>query len=595
MGDDLKVRLLEATLEGKRTRRRLTVAAALVFAIIAAAASYYWYQAHRALDAATAMISSLVEAASDTAQTNPHAENIEALRELTRKAIDGFAASSSDPRIVQQRARSYLTLAEIDFERGWIDRMQEDAQLALASIDGLATSGNLEARHLRAQAERLIGATQWERGNNEEAKLHFERGIADLNELLKLNVDSNIAWRWMRSLADLHQALGDVLLYRFDQRDEALAAYNKSRELRERLAALGHQGPALEIDLAWIAGRRAEVAERKGNIDEALTLSAEALDRMEGLKDRIWDNLRWAADYGSISANIGRLKRKQKRYAEAAPIFARAEEILLAVNKRDPKNKTRMATLNWIRFLRAENLFRLGMQNNDRIRLLSAREQAQAIIATTAALAGDSAERSQIRLSKVREEAFLAAIDATLRQLNGNHESAAAGYLEASEIIANGRSADTKTMPSGDLMTENIEYLEWAGMAYVKAQKPVEAQALFKRATEMLGKYRQALGEKVYEDLHQRIDARIDRAPPAISRTPASANRTPADRGPITTESIPPAAANPADDAKPQASESTPPAAQVPAVESSTPPADPSPPAAAAAPAASDPVSPPQQ
>ena len=595
MGDERKVQLLEASLAGTRTYRRLAAVAttaAAVFAAIAGGAYYYANEtrlsasdatqrtfdetrqslnnalndAQRTLDDATAMISALAAMTAQTARSNPRADNIEAVRDLTRKAISRYGNPATDAA-AEQRARTYLALAEIDSELGWLDRTEEDALAALTDLDRLANGGNTEALHLRGQTERLIGATHWQRGNNEEAKLHYERGISHLDELLRRNTDAADAWRWIRSLANLHEALGDVLLYRFDRRDEALVAYDKSRELREQLVALGHQGPALEIDLARVAGKRAEVAERKGNIEEALALSSEALERMENLKDRIWDNLNWAADYGTVGAIIARLKRKQKRYAEAAPAFGRAEEILLTVTKRDPKNKTRAATLNWIRFLRAENFFRLGMQNNDRVRLLAVREQAQAIIATTTALAADPAQSVQMRANKVREEALLAAIDATLRQLNGNFDSAAAGYLEASDIIANGYLADGKRPPWADLMTEDIEYLEWAGAAYVKAQKPTEAQLQLKRAADMLEKYRALLGDRLYEDLHLRIDARIDHSPPAVGTVPATAARTP-----------PPTAVEP----------------NTSSAESGTP--QPSaPPTADPAPSAGDPVNPPQQ
>ena len=497
-----------------RVRQRLTAIAAMMFALISVAAMYSWRQAYRALDDATTMISALVEATSETVQPNAQLDTVEALLELARKAINNFASWSDDPRIVQQRARTFLILAEIDLDRGHIDRMRVDAQAAFAGLDPLAKAGNLEARHLRAQAERLIGATNWESGNNEEAKLHFERGISDLAELLKRDVDPKISWRWMRSLAELYQALGDVLLFRFNNPKEALEAFNKCRDLRLQLIQLGHQGPALEHDLAWITNKRADVEERLGNIEAALNLFIEARDRMDGLKDRIWDNLRWATDFGTLHTNIARIKRKQNRYAEAVAIFARAEEILTAVNKRDPKNMDRAATLNWTRFLRAENLFRLGLQHNDRIRLLSAREQMQLVIATTVEIARAARLRTQAQLNKVREEAFLAAIDATLRQLNGNFESAAAGFIAATDIIGNGYLPDAPKMPWPDLLREDIEYLEWAGIASTKAQKTSEAQALFKRAMEMLVEYRSILETTVFEEFQKRIEARLSAEAP---------------------------------------------------------------------------------
>lgn len=556
-----------------RPRYRVTaiaVAAAVLFAAVAVGAAYNWYLSHKALSEANATISELVEATAGTVQPNAQLDNVDALLEKARKAISTFAASSSDPRIVEQRARTHLILAEIDFDRGRIGRMQEDAQIAFTNLDTLAKSGNLEARHLRAQAERLIGSAHWEIGNNEEAKLHYERGIADLIELLKRNVDPKISWPWMRSLADLYQSLGDTLLFRFNQRDEALAAFNKARELRERLVELGYSGPALEHDLAWITNKRAEVEERRGNIEGALDLFTEARDRMEMLKERIWDNLRWATNFGTVHANIARLKRKQNRYAEAAPIFSRAEEILSVASKRDPKNIDRSATLNSIRFLRAENLFRLALQNNDRIRLLSAREQTLQIIATTTELARESGLRTQAQLNKVREEAFFAAIDANLRQLNGNFESAAAGFIEASDIIRNGYLQGASKMPWPDLLRENIEYLEWAGSAYVKAQKSAEAQVMFKRAADMLVKYRQVFGENEFEEFKKRIEARFDRgpsaadrAPTAADRKPAAADRTPpAARAPPAVDRAPPVDRAPSSDRAPPASDTVSPLPQ---------------------------------
>jgi len=554
----------------RRTRATAIAAtAAVVFALGAGGAVYKWQSSNKALSdsnatisALTATISELVEATSEAAQPNAPQEVVDALLEKARKAIGAFAASSNDPRIVEQRARTFLMFAEVNFDRGRNDRTQEDARMAFANIDPLAKDENFEARHLRAQAERLIGVANWGLGNNEEAKLHYDRGIADLNDLLKRNVDPKISWRWMRSQADLYQSLGDVLLFRFDRRDESLAAFNKARELRERLTELGYQGPALEHDLAWIANKRAEVEERQGNLDAALALFTEARDRMEALKERILDNPRWATNFGTVQANIGRIKRKQNRYAEAAPVFMRAEETLFTVSKRDPKNVDRAAVLNWVRFLRAENLARLAIQNNDRVRLLSAREQAQQVIATEAEIAREPGLRTQALLNKVREEAVLAAIDANLRQLNGNFESAAAGFIEASDIIATGYLKDAAKAPWPDLIRENIEYLEWAGAANVKAQKAAEAQALFKRAMEMLVKYRQVFGDKDFEEFQKRIEARLDRGPAPAGRAPPAAVVAPS-----TTQSVPSVSS------VPTATESAPLASGVPPAAESAPPA----------------------
>src|SRR5262249_3644197 len=150
---------------------------------------YFWHQSNQALTEANTLISELVEVTVDTVQPNAQLENVDALLEKARKIVNGLAASSSDLRMAEQRARTFLIFAEIDSDRGRIDRMREDAQVALAALEPLVRAANVEAFHLRAQAERLIGNSLAERGNPDEAKQHYDRAIEDLNELLKRNVD----------------------------------------------------------------------------------------------------------------------------------------------------------------------------------------------------------------------------------------------------------------------------------------------------------------------------------------------------------------------------------------------------------------------
>src|SRR5262249_31296922 len=140
------------------------------------------------------------------------------------------------------------------------------------------------------------------------------------------------------------------------------------------------------------------------------------------------------------------------------------------------------SALNWAKFIRAENLFRWSMAKNDRILMLEVREQAISIIDKASDITKQAPLRTQERVNKTREEAFRAAVDASLRQWNGNHEAAAAGFIEATDIIRKDYLPIAAKMPWRDLLIENIQYLEWAGMAYVKAQKPVEAQAMFRNA-----------------------------------------------------------------------------------------------------------------
>ena len=141
---------------GKHARPRSRATAmiavvAAVFALAAGGAVYKWQLSNKALNdsnatisALTTTISELVEATSEAAQPNAPPEVVDALLEKARKAIGTFAATSNDPQIVAQRARTYLMFAETDFERGRNERTQEDAQVAFANIDPLAKGDNLE-------------------------------------------------------------------------------------------------------------------------------------------------------------------------------------------------------------------------------------------------------------------------------------------------------------------------------------------------------------------------------------------------------------------------------------------------------------------
>ncbi len=495
-----------------RPPRRRTVALAAVAALAfaaAAVAAYRWLEAQRALGEAEATVADLAAMTAETVQPHAQLDSVDALLARVRDAVQQLAARSDDAEIVERRARARLLLAEIDLERGRIEEALTNANAAFQSVQPLAEAGGLEARHLRARAERLLGVIDWELTGNAEAHLRFDRGITELADLLKRGVDPKISWRWMRSLADLHQSMGEVLLFRFDKPREALESFDKARELRLLLLQLGYSSPSFQRDLAWITSRRGDVEYRLGNDDTAASLYVEARDRLEALKESIWEDLKWVTDLGVISTNIGMIKRRQKRFSEAETIFARAEQLLTTVHNRDPKNLNRALTLNWTRYLRAENLFRWALTSNDRIRLVAVRDQVKSIIEFNGRIAALGTPGRRALHNAARETALLSAIDATLRQLNGNFEGAAAGYSEAAEAIAKTYLHDARNMPWPDLLRENIEYLEWAGIAYAKAQKAPEAEQLFKRALGMLAEYRSMLEPTVVDEFQKRIEGRL--------------------------------------------------------------------------------------
>ena len=91
----------------------------------------------------------------------------------------------------------------------------------------------------------------------------------------------------------------------------------------------------------------------------------------------------------------------------------------------------------------------------------------------------------------------------------GDDAGAAAGFIAAADLITTNYLPQVWQMPWRDMLVENIEYLEWAGMAHVRLQKAAEASALFKRALSMVGEYQSILGAKTVAEFQQRIESRL--------------------------------------------------------------------------------------
>ena len=496
-----------------RRRQRLIAAAAVVFAFVAMAAIFYWHQAQNGLVAATGAIAALVQGISDVVRPLAQLDTVEELVSQARASIDQFSGLSLTDDIRKQQARTYLLIADINWDRGDIAQMRKDASQALALLDTLVGNGDPENLLLRANSRRFIGLSHFEVNEREDARRQYELGIADLTQLLGQNPDTAaLKWRAQRSLADNYQELGDVLLFKFNRMQDALVAFDQCLELRKLLIEGGHDGPAFVHDLAWAANKHGDVQVRWGDDAAALIWFTRARAALQGLGDHLWDNLIWAYDLSLIHNNIGLIARRQDAFEEAIKAFDQADTIIRRVVEYDPKNLGRRSGLSWTTFNRAEAMFRLALTTKDVARLRQAREAFTVSNEATGIDAAQAPLEARVQLGFVRGRAYLAAIDATLKDWSGDHLGAAQGFVEAANLIAEQYLPHVETFPRRDYLSEGIEYLDWAGNAYVAAGRADLGRPFLEQALDWVMRFHAILGDRVVAVLQAKVAEDLEKA-----------------------------------------------------------------------------------
>jgi tetratricopeptide (TPR) repeat protein len=489
-----------------RLRQRLTAAAAVVFACVAIAAVFFWKQSERGLVAATDAISALVQVISEDIRPLAQLDTVEELVTQARKSINQFGGVWESDDIRKQHARTYLLVANIDWDRGDLAQMLKDANSALTLLDRLVANGDLESLLLRADAYRLVGVSSFEAENRDDARNRYQQGIADDVLLLDRNPNPDLKWRAQRSLADLYQDLGDVMLSRYNQPRDAIALYDKCAALRKSLIDTGHKSPAFIHDLAWAENKHGDVLVRLGDDASALKSFSLARDELEGLHDYLWDNLIWAYNLSLIYNNVGLIDRRQKRFAEAIGAFDSAEKLAKRVVDHDPKNLGRRAALSWTKLNRSEALFRWALETKDMSMLQKAKAGFTESNEETAVDAKQAPLEARVQLGYFRGRAYIAAIDATMKEWSDDNAGAAAGFAEAANLIISKYLPHVNEFPRRDYLSEAIEYLDWAANADASGGNSADARRRLEQAGILIARYRDILGDKVSATLQEKVE-----------------------------------------------------------------------------------------
>lgn len=502
-------RLADAQALAAANRRVAVIASVgLVIAVLlAGAASFLWRQAKNNADAAVEALTALIQTTSEVVRPIATLDTVDALITEARDAMDRFSSFSVDPRVAEQRARSLLLLAEIDWERGDLKRMGEEARQAFALLDGLAAGGDAEFRLLRAESRHLVGLAVYDQGDKAGALADYQAAIAELNDLAKANLDAAAEARRLAALADVEQDLGDDLLIKFNQPDQGLAAYDACYDERVAAEAKGDNGPAMETDVAWALNKHGDVAVREGRDDDAQTWFAKARDRVAALGDELWTNPLWPDRLAVIDNNIGLLDRAHGDFGGAIASFGGAAKLLTSVVARDPKNLYWRTALSWTDYILAEAELRQALAAHDAATLKQARDGLAATVGQFSEVVNAAPDKPQWRVGLLGAEAHLDAVDGFTAQWAGDDQGAEADFAKAAALYADQYLPQIDQSPRPDFASDTVEFLDWAALAAAKLGRADEARADLQRAEDALDKYRALMGARAYANLAPRVAA----------------------------------------------------------------------------------------
>jgi tetratricopeptide (TPR) repeat protein len=419
------------------------------------------------------------------------------LVDQARNAIDRFSGVTSDPRLINERARTLILVANLEFDRGNISQMRTDATEAVSLLKGLADHGNIDARYERATSERLIAMSNYETNRKEDAKTYCDLGITELKALIAARPHDPQAWEWDRALADTEQILGDVLLDEFNTPDQAKVAYNENYKIRQNLKSEGHTGPEIDHDLFWATNKLGDIEGRTGHDAEALKLFQSAQQGMRSLGSNL--DL-WPYDLPLIDNNIGLIYMRQGNYAQAQNNFQDAETQVIKVIESDPNNNIRQSVLGWTYANWGEALVRWGMQGKDRARLAQARVILVKALGISIQVAKEAPDKSLFSADELNARANIAIVDATVNEWNSDFKAAAQFYAQAGDLIAKTYVIHMKQYARPDRLLRIVEMRRNSALAYERSGDATDARTQISEALQFLSGYPGELDQTTYND-----------------------------------------------------------------------------------------------
>jgi tetratricopeptide (TPR) repeat protein len=492
---------INAADKAEHRRRRVLIGlasaatvAAVIFAGLASFAHRASLRAQSNFEAATTVLSTLIEAVPANVAPVAPVRTVKTLLDDASKAIASFPPTDgASPKIRRYRAEISLALAEIEFDLGRYRETRDLAGEARTALGDLAASApdDLATQYQLARSLHFFGATYHQQQDDiGEARSNYEKAIAILNSLIRDHGADADAWRWHLLLADVHQDFGDLLLNRFRASADAKAQFDQSIAERQGVAQLGVGGLAVDQDVSWTINKLGDVLLLTGDTPDAIADYEKARDRIAALDSHLQDNKLWPHHLAMIYNNLGTLMRDAGNYADAIGQFTRAIPLTVALNSRDPENVELRSVLGWTYDNTGEAwLLWAKSQSADRADHLGyARDmlgKARDVRVTLADL------KRQWKEDLTYTDASLAAADGIEKEMSGSNLDAGKAYAHAADL----NQQVAVESQRGDAILRTIAFDEWAAAAFLDGGAPDAAHDRLTHALDIAKGYRSMAGD----------------------------------------------------------------------------------------------------
>lgn len=453
-------------------------------------------QLHRAnanFDISHKLLSDYLETVSETVKLFAQVETLDA---LLNKTIDLMKTvpQGDDRRILLERARASIILAEIKWERGKVKEMYDlanEATLTLAKLPNDIPEGQrLEAQHLSARGTGLIGlfySASTTEADPKKALDNSKKAISQLEQLEKKfdeTKPSGTEWRWLRSLARLQNDMGDLLLSKYGHVEEASQYYKKSIETWKKLRGAQPNNVEIDFELAWAINKFGDVLRDQGNDGLALSRFEEAAENIRRLGDyELSTHLRWREALSIVKNNIGLVLRRQRQYERAIASFQEAKAEINKALDHDRGHRNWLSVLAWTNDNLGETRVRWARAEKDASRLTGAEDELKQAHQSRLDLAQAGVNRW--RLAAHISEANIAALSGTQKELMRRCIGAARDFQNAAMINpeATGDEGDD------DMVLRTAEFRKWAALSFRNAGRRDEAERELKEALATISRY----------------------------------------------------------------------------------------------------------
>jgi tetratricopeptide (TPR) repeat protein len=469
------------------------VALLLYFNFLRTTSQTQFQRADRNFNITHKLLSDYLETVSETVK---HYAQVEVLDALLSKTTDLLKTvpSGDDQRIRLERSRANIILAEIKWDRGRIDEMNDLAKEAMPVMESLSRDHNvteeqrLEAKHLLARSTALSGlyysASAVEPDPNKASERNQE--AIDLLEDLERRFENTRAigteWRWLRSLARLRQDRGDMLLKR-GELDKATKFYEKSKATWETLSQVRPDDLETKFSRAWANNKLGDIQRDIGDNEKAFGYFREAAELIEKcVKDRP-ANLHWRDHLAITKNNVGLTQRRLKRYDEAKKAFLGAKKDIDEALDQDRGHSHRRSILAWTLGNLGMTRVQHALMENDPSKLSDAKhELAQA----------HEVNRELAKLGVARWHFSARISQANVFALNGTMNIFERFCVKAARDFQDAAKTNPKsTGDEGDdeMVLRTVQFKEQAGLLFRQAGRWVEAQPELKEALNLAETY----------------------------------------------------------------------------------------------------------